>query len=103
MILCLGQHDTCSVIRETVIIGMDWNHAMIFKYVSGYKLLISGEGCKTLGNGGKSLSLRASMFYTKQLRCIQKIVSVLPFHPAQLLSFSFGGLAWLDLCQKFAS
>jgi len=76
MILCLGQYDTCSVIRETIIIGMDWNRAMIFKYVSGYRLLISGTRCKTLGNDGKTLSVRASIFYTKQLRCIPKIVSV---------------------------
>ena len=44
--------------------------------MSGYRLLISGQGCKTLSNDSKNLSVRASMFYTKQLRCIPKIVSV---------------------------
>ena len=71
--------------------------------MSRYRLLISGQGCKTLGNDSKNLSVGASMFYTKQLRCIPKIVSVFDVPFCITVKLFFGGPTLLALCQKFAS
>ena len=62
---------------------------MTFMYVSGYRLLIDGQECKTLGNDSKNLSVRASMFYTKRSRCIPKIVSVFDVSSCTTVKLSF--------------